>query len=85
MNKLITIVAALVIQLTFISQSIAFFGWYEKESKPVAVIVNAELYPQIKDSIDRYLEDLKNENYEVIFSLWDYKRHSNVDELKRVA
>ncbi len=86
MNKKITIITAtaFLIQLIFINQSIAFFGWYEKKSKPVAVIVNSELYPQVKDSIDRYLDDLKNEDYEVIFSLWDYKKHPNVDELKEL-
>lgn len=82
MKKLIIAITTLLIQFTFISQSIAFFGWNEKESKPVAVIVNSELYPQIKDSIDRYLDDLKNEDYQVIFSLWDYKVHPDVDELK---
>ncbi len=84
MSKFITILSVLVINAYFINQSIAFFGWYEKESKPVAVIVNSKLYPQIKDSIDRYLEDLKNEDYEVIFLLWDYKQHPNVEELKEL-
>ncbi len=27
---------------------------------------------------------MKNEDYEVIFSLWDYKKHSNVEELKEL-
>lgn len=70
------------------SQSYAFFGLSGNESKQsvkqVAVIINSELYCRVKDSIDRYLDDLKNEGYEVLFSQWDYKAHQDVEELKNV-
>lgn len=76
------------LQLIISSQSYAFFGLSENESRqsvePVAVIINSELYPRVKDSIDRYLDDLKNEGYEVLFSQWDYEVHQDVEELKNV-
>lgn len=78
------ILISLIIQFIIFTQTFAFFGFSQSESspKPIAVIINSELYPQVKNSIDRYLDDLKNEGHEVFFSEWDYNAHPDVEELK---
>ncbi len=71
-----------IIQLISISSSL-FASFFSKENfNNVAVIVNSELYPRVKDSIDLYISDLKNEGYEAVFSEWNYKEHPDAEELR---
>ncbi|PWU06960.1 MAG: hypothetical protein C5B43_01035 [Verrucomicrobia bacterium] len=55
------------------------------DKSPVVVVVNSELYPQIKESIDTYIADLKKEEYTQVFVLeWDNKVDADVDKLREV-
>lgn len=72
------------LQFSIFSQSYASFESSQTNTipRPVAIIVNSELYPQVKDNIELYLNDLKNEGYETFFSEWDYNVNPDVEELK---
>lgn len=73
----------IIILIQLISVSSSFAGFLSKEnSNNIAVIVNSELYTQVKDSIDLYIVDLKNEGHEVLFFEWNNNEHPDVLELR---
>lgn len=85
MNKIniILLVNLIILQFINFNQSFGESSSKELNTKPIAVIINAELYPQIKDSIDRYVVDLENEGYGKVFLVeWDNEVHPDVEELK---
>lgn len=81
-----SLIKALLISILIASPLMGFFEYAfnneESQIRPVVVIVNAEIYPNIEESIERYLEDLHNEGHEVIFRLWDMDEQPSVEELR---
>lgn len=65
-----------------VGSSKGIYNSEESQTKPVLVIVNSDIYPQIQESIECYLDDLHNENNDVIFRLWDINEQPNVEDLR---
>lgn len=54
----------------------------ENESNRIAVVVNKYLKPKITDSLQIFLEDLRNENYEPILKDWSLEEQPGPQSLK---
>lgn len=69
--------------LVAIASLIPLVGFADQQkSNRIAVVVNAYLSAEIKDSLDTYFNDLEHEHYEPILKEWSLEENPNPSELK---
>jgi len=84
MKKMLTTIVITLLSIS-VSQLFALNQSQKSDNdKSIAIIINSELYPQVKDSVDRYIVDLEKEGHNVIFSEWDNNAHPDIEELKNL-